>query len=110
MNKNPYQIGEIPFRDVTIKVYHDKDSSENDCISSWQMRNPETCYTGHIFYNFETGKSTYPEGAVIPVQTKEDREILPKIIISGKKELDDSFIDFLNLYLNKEYKRRNGLQ
>lgn len=103
-------IGEIDFKDIKVKVYHDPYSDKNDAGCTWQMRNPSSCYQGHVFMNWETRKITYPEGAIIPEQTDEDREILPKFIVTGYEIIDDKFISFINLYLESDYKRRNGVK
>jgi len=54
-----------------------------------------------------TGKVTYPDDAVIPIQTDEDKEMLPNFILTGCDKIDDKFISLTNSYLIKEYKRRN---
>jgi hypothetical protein len=71
------------------------------------MRNPDSCYQGIVYVNYETGKWTYPEDAIIPEQTEKDKEILPKFIIVGKQELDEDLIKSIRIYLEPEYIRRN---
>jgi len=58
--------------------------------------------------NWETGKLTYPEGAVIPEQTDRDREMLPKFIVTEKSKLEKEDIKLIKKYLDKEYTRRNN--
>jgi len=108
--EGPYKIGEIPFKDISVAVYHDKYSKESDASCVWRMRNPDSCYQGTVFMNWETGKLTYPEGAVIPEQTDEDREILPQFIVTGKTEINDELLEYINPYLERDYKRRNGIK
>jgi len=102
-------IGEIDFRDIKVKVYYHPDNKNNlqyaNCV--WQMRNPDSCYTGIMYMNNETGKFSYTEGAIIPEQTDRDREMLPKFVIVGKQELDDELVKSIKKYLEKEYPRRN---
>ena len=71
------------------------------------MRNPDSSYNGIMYMDNETCKITYPDDAVIPEQTDKDREILPKFIVTGKKELNGTIISSIKAYLNKEYKFRN---
>ena len=106
--EGPYEIGEIDFKDIKVKVYHDKYSpsiSTGGC--AWQMRNPDSCYKGFMNMNIKTGKITYPEGAVIPKQTIRDREMLPKFIIVPDSELTETVIKTIKKYLETEYKLRN---
>jgi len=109
MEEGAYKIGEIDFLDIKVSVYHDKyGSDENRATCAWQMRNPDSSYTGIMYMNNETGEMTYPDDAVIPEQTDRDREILPKFIVIGAKELTESMISSIKEYLNKEYKLRNS--
>ena len=103
-------IGDIDFHDIKVNVYYhpDKKDSMNNADCVWQMRNPDSCYKGVMIMNNETGKLTYPDGAVIPVQTDEDRIILPKFIIVGKQELDDDLVKSIKIYLESNYLRKNG--
>lgn len=103
--EGPYILGEIDFKDIKVKVYHHKDSNSESAV--WQIRNPDSCYTGYMYQNNITGKLSYPEGAVIPTQTKRDREMLPKFVITGKKELTDELANRLIGGLSTEYKIRN---
>jgi len=97
----------VEFRDISVNVYQDLEpTSEFQCC--WQMRNPDSCYTGIMFMNWETGKLTYPEGAVIPEQTDRDREMLPKFIVTEKSKLEKEDIKLIKKYLDKEYTRRNN--
>lgn len=102
-------IGEIDFRDIKVKVYYHPDNKDKvdsaGCV--WQMRNPDSCYQGIMYMNNETGKISYPEGAVIPEQTDRDREMLPKFIVVGKQDLNDELVVSILKYLEQEYFRRN---
>ena len=109
-NEGPIKIGEIPFKDVFVPVYNNQYSKESDASCVWRMRNPDSSYQGSIFMNWSTGKMTYPEGAIIPEQTDEDREMLPQFIITGKTEIDNELLEYINPYLDKEYKRRNKIK
>ena len=100
-------IGEIDFFDVKVKVYNDPKAGEGSNQCCWQMRNPDSCYTGLIYLNYETGETTYPEGAVIPEQTDKDREMLPKFIVTGSKEISEELVKEFDRYLILEYGRRN---
>ena len=103
------EIGQIDFHDIKVKVYYHPDNKNKldtaDCV--WQMRNPDSCYTGIMYMNNETGKCTYPEGAIIPEQTDKDREMLPKFVIVGKQELDEKIVLQIKEYLDSGYKQRN---
>ena len=101
-------IGEIDFLDTKVNVYHDPYSENKNSYCLWRMRNPDSCYQGIMFLNQETGKISYPEDAIIPEQTEEDREILPQAIITGQKEIDDEFVGKTLEYLKSDYSRRNG--
>jgi len=102
-------IGEIDFRDIKINVYYhpEKKDELNTANCVWQMKNPDSCYQGVIYRNNETGKCSYPEGAIIPEQTDKDSEMLPKFIIVGKQELDDELTKSIITHLESEYFRRN---
>lgn len=80
-------IGEIGFKDVKVKVYKDPYSKDDTISCIWRMRNPESL--------------------LIPIQTDEDKEMLPQFIITGCDKIDDKFISLTNSYFIKEYKRRN---
>jgi hypothetical protein len=110
MSEEVKMIGEIDFRDIKVKVYSDPYAKDDDSSCVWSMRNPDSCYKGTVFMSWKTGKMTYPEGAVIPEQTDKDREILPKFIIVGKKELDDDLVKSVTAYLEPEYLLRNKLR
>jgi|TARA_R110000744_G_scaffold331171_1_gene436662 hypothetical protein len=97
----PYKIGELEFKDITVKVYNDNYTESPICI--WQMRNPDSCYTGLMYMNNDTGKISYPEHSVIPEQTSHDREILPKFVITGEKELTNKVKVEILEYLEKDY-------
>ena len=100
-------IGEIEFRDVKVKVYNDSLSMSDNHACVWRMRNPDSCYQGIVYMNNETGKITYPEGAIIPEQTDEDKEIIPQFIVTGKTEIDEELTNEIIQYLEPEYLRRN---
>lgn len=101
------EIGVIEFLDIKVRVYHDQYNDGENPICCWGMRNPDTCYTGLVYGNFQTGEITYPDDAIIPEQTPKDREILPKFIVVGVKELNDDLINSIKVYLDSEYLRRN---
>jgi len=104
------KIGEIPFLDVMVPVYHDKYATNpNSPYCVWKHRNPDSFYQGIVYKNWETGKMTYPEDAVIPEQTERDREMLPRAVIISREELDEEFVTKTQRYFEKEYKRRNGI-
>lgn len=110
-NEGPIRIGEIPFQDVIVPVYHDKYASNpNTPYCVWKHRNPNSFYQGIVFMNHKTGKIEYPEDAVIPEQTERDREMLPMAVITSREELDEKFISKTQKYFEKEYKRRNGMK
>lgn len=100
-------IGSIDFKDIRVNVYNDPYTDKDSINCAWQMRNPDSCYQGMMYMNNETGKISYPDGAVIPEQTDKDRELLPKFIVTGYDKIDDRFIGFINSYLESDYKRRN---
>lgn len=102
-------IGSIDFKDIKVNVYNDPYTDKDSINCVWQMRNPDTCYQGIMYMNNETGKFSYPDDAVIPEQTDEDREMLPKFIITGYETIDTNFISFLLPKLEEGYKMRNGL-
>lgn len=108
MEKEIKLIGEIDFKGVKVKVYNDPYIKDDTAQCVWRMRNPDSCYSGAIFMNWETGKMTYPEGATIPEQTDEDREMLPQFIITGYNKIDDKFTSFVNSYLENDYRLRNS--
>ena len=110
MEKEINLIGEIDFKDVKVKVYNDPYTKDDTVQCVWRMRNPDTCYEGIMWMNWETGKITYPEDAVIPEQTERDREMLPQFIITGYDKIDDKFISFVSSYLDSDYIRRNPKQ
>lgn len=110
MEKEINLIGEIDFKEVKVKVYNDPYTKDDIVQCVWRMRNTDTCYEGIMWMNWETGKMTYPEDAVIPEQTEKDREMLPQFIITGYNKIDDKFISFVSSYLNSDYRRRNPKQ
>lgn len=103
----PIKVGFIAFRDIDVNIYFDKYSNDSNAQCCWQMRNPDSCYTGYMYMNKETGKMTYPDGAVIPMQTDSDKEMLPKFIIIGTETLTAEIKVNLYKYLTEEYKNRN---
>ena len=108
-NEEIVKIGEIPFLDVMVAVYHDKYASNPNSPSCvWKHRNPYSFYQGIVYMDKETGKMTYPEDAVIPEQTERDREMLPGFVITSREELDEEFITKTQKYFEKEYIRRNA--
>jgi hypothetical protein len=107
----PILLGEIPFHDVWVKVYHgpneDEHSLPGSMMCAWSVRNPDAFYKGYCWMDNSTGQITYPEGAIIPVATKEDREMLPKVLVTYCTEITEDFINHVSVYLEKEYLRRN---
>lgn len=101
-NTDIEKIDEIEFKDVKVGIYY-SENSVTGC--AWRMRNPDSCYTGLMYINFETGERSYPEDAVIPEQTDRDREMLPQFFLVDSKEYNE---DNLLEYLETEYKIRNG--
>jgi hypothetical protein len=101
------KIDEIEFRNEFVDIYFDEYGDSNDVSIIWRMRNPDSCYQGIVYMNNETGKITYPEDAVIPEQTDEDREIIPKAIIVSA-EVDGNIREKILSRLESEYLRRNN--
>ncbi len=103
------KIGEIEFKDMTISVFYDKHTHEDSVSCSWGCRNPSSFYQGPMFVN-NFGKISYPEDAIIPEKTEEDRQIIPKFIICGLETMTDRFKKQTLIYLdiNYEYKNRNN--
>lgn len=104
-------IGEIDFHDTKVKVYYHPEYNDklNDAGCVWQMRNPDSCYEGNMYMDFETGECSYPEGVVIPEQTDKDREILPKFIIVGKQKLDENEVKAIKKHLELRCIRKNKI-
>jgi hypothetical protein len=101
------KIGEIIYKDIIVSIYNDSEYSFPSHIQvAWQMRNPNSCYEGMIYMSY-SGKMAYPEGAVIPEQTTEDKEMLPSAVVTGAKVVDDDFIELLTKYLDIGYTKRN---
>jgi hypothetical protein len=107
MNNEITLVGEIPFKDVIVKIYNDPYTSTDTVQCAWGMRNPDSCYEGLMYIDWQTGKLSYPEDAIIPEQTDEDREIIPKFIVTGYEKIDMKLTSFINSYLEEDYKRRN---
>ena len=107
MSSGPVSIGTIQFKHDKVHVYYDQYSTnEGVAYCSWRARNPDSFYTG-IMYMGPDGKCTYPEGAVIPKQTLEDRELIPKFVLIGVKELTPELEGNVQQYLESEHRRRN---
>ena len=104
----PVKIGSMAFRDIDVNIYFDKYSTNDYAQCCWRMRNPDSCYTGLMYMNYETGTITYPDGAIIPEQTKADKEMLPQFIILGTDALTVDMKINLYKYLTGEYERRNS--
>ena len=100
------KISELCFRDKKIPIYLDEYSNIDSIIVSWCMRNPETEYTGLMYIDY-TGKCTYPENAVIPLQTDLDREMLPKSLIVGSEDYYIKYKDMILKRLIMEHRNRN---
>lgn len=110
MNDDINEIGEIEFHDLIVKIYYDEYLDDNGCANAiWRMRNPDSCYQGILYKNITTGEITYPEDAVIPEQTTEDREIIPIAVIIGSNILTNENIDNIRIHLENGYKRRNNI-
>ena len=102
-----YKIGEIEFEGLSVPVYHDKNGKKGVIRCSWGARNPDSYYTGLITINHETSEIIYPDGAIIPQQTEEDRQRIPKFLITELKELSDEFMEKTLAYLDATYKMKN---
>ena len=102
-----YKIGEIEFEGLSVPVYYDKYSKKGVIRCSWGARNPDSYYTGLITINHETSEIIYPDGAIIPQQTEEDRQRIPKFLITELKELSDEFMEKTLAYLDATYKMKN---
>ena len=103
------KISEIEFKKRKIDIYFDNSEISIDkCVIIWQARNPDSFYVGPMYMDTKTGKITYPENAIIPIQTDEDKEILPKCIVIDKKELTTEDLEIINKILEKEYELRNN--
>jgi hypothetical protein len=110
MNSSIELLGNIEFAGMSVPIYIDKNQDDlSTCRAAWRMRNPDSCYQGILYIDNETGKITYPEGAIIPEQTPEDREIIPKFIITGNLEMNDGFKEKVIKYLDITHKRKNGI-
>ena len=110
IDDNILEIGEIDFHGDVIKVYYDKYSDKNhSCNAIWRSRNPDSYYRGIAYMNNITGEITYPDDAIFPEQTKEDKEQIPIAVIVGYKNLTDIECDKIKEYLNTAYKRRNNI-
>lgn len=100
-------ISKIDFKNDEVNIYHDALKDANNVDICWQMRNPETTYTGIIFINWKTQKVSYPEDTVIPEQNEYDREIVPKFIITGYDTITEEFINKVIDKLNYGFYKRN---
>ena len=100
------KIGNIQFKDLDVPVYFDGYS--NNINSVWTVRNPDSYYEGIVYQNLETFEITYPEGAIIPNQTKEDRQRIPKFIMVNKETLDKNLIQEILEHCNSLYKKYNN--
>jgi len=102
-------IGDINFKDVKVNIYQNLQTNEDTLICAWHMRNPDSYYIGPVFLNFDTNQITYPDGAIIPVQTDKDLEMLPKFIVINKDSLDKNDYESISRYLTSDYNRRNNI-
>ena len=100
-------IGKIDFKNDEVNIYHDPLKDGNNADICWQMRNPETAYTGIAFINWKTQEVSYPENTVIPEQTDYDREVIPKFIITGQDTITEEFITKTIDKLNYGFYKRN---
>ena len=80
MESGVNKVGEYFYNGRNIPVYCDS-TQEKSIMSSWSATNPDAFYTGMCYVNHKTGKTTYPEGAVIKTPTDEDRHMICKFII-----------------------------
>ena len=103
-------VEKIHFHDIIVPVYYSGDPKTNSTGCLWQMRNPDTCYTGIMYMDNSSGKMRYPEGAVIPEQTDRDREMLPKGFLVGEPTLSPELKKSILEYLDSEYLRRNKMK
>lgn len=111
MEKEIKLIGTIDFNDIKVNVYNDPYTiDKNNITCGWQMRNPDSCYQGVMYINYETNKISYPDNAIIPEQTDKDREMLPKFVVTGYEIIDESFISNILPKLQESYKLRNNIK
>ena len=108
-NKEIRLIGKVDFLDKQVEIYYDPYTDEDNVNCAWQARNPDSYYKGIVYMDNKTGKISYPSDAIIPEQTKEDREILPKFVVTGQKELSEKLINSIKKYFVEEHEFRNGL-
>lgn len=105
--KNEYQIiDDLIFNDSITHIYYDPLNNEDAFTIAWQARNPDSFYTGYVYLT-KDGRFEYPKDAVIPEQNELDREIIPKFVVTGKKEIDTELKEKILDYLEKEHKKRN---
>jgi hypothetical protein len=104
MIKGINKIGEVDFLNLKVPVYHTINYGTQCC---WRVRNPNVGYKGLIYWNRETGELTYPEGASMPLQTKEDTQIVPQFLITDLTELTTEIIIQMKENLEHDFKLRN---
>jgi hypothetical protein len=100
-------IGNLKLKFADVNVFYHPECGNDNVHVAWQMRNPETCYTGIVYMNNETGQIAYPEDAVIPEQTEKDREIIPKFIIVGQTTLTEELEKKIRSHVELDYLKRN---
>ena len=105
-------IGTLKFHDIESNIYYDPNFPDDlgHVCAAWQARNPETFYQGIVYRDYKTGKITFPENAEITEQSESDRELLPKTIITGMKEINNEIKEKIIQKLEKSYRFRNGIE
>lgn len=106
MNNGINLIGCVAFLELKVPVYHSSITGTHCC---WRVRNPNVGYKGYLYYNYETGEVSYPEGACMPLQTKEDIQIVPQFLITEATELTEEMIIQIKSNLNNDFKLRNKI-
>lgn len=101
-------LGKIDFLDLKVPVFYDTDAKFASSYICWRQRNPNVGYKGYLYYNYETGETTYPEGACMPLQTKRDVEIVPQFVISNLSGLTEDMAITIKNHLETDFKLRNS--
>jgi len=108
-NTFPTKTELIEFHDVKVQMYYNPNADPNGAAIIWRARNPDNFYQGPAFLNLETGKVTYPEGAIVPEYNARDHEIMPQCVVTGKRNLEEHEMKILLDRLESQHKLRNGL-
>lgn len=106
-NDIPQKIDTILFMDIEVPVYYDMNSDDNYFALGWKHKGGDNFYQGVIFMNHETGEITYPDGVEPPVYNHEDWEVVPNVVIVGRKELDSNIRTIIMNCLSEQYIIRN---